>query len=492
MTDISKKGGKGDNWSSLLSELGLQDPQPADAKEAASRKDAEHFADETDGASFSSAVTGINDSMEKTGERPNDEAEKTAFPDPPPPPTLPYEKPTQKASFFDLLPKIDLFGMGAKEKVDKAFSEITDSVIPTVRHSIQETMEAIAPHRLEKVTEAERHPEKKHVPKPSTASATPADPWSALASQLGVLVSVPTPADAVQPESAAASSFKRDKTVDEPLSRSDKNPHEKQNRRDRPTKSSHETADEEIGWEPRKKRSDRKDRTSWEEKPRNPEAPSDPLPTKAFEVVLRKETRGRGDSFELGDVRHDAEYGRKRDRARQTDHEEEHADHGGSRRRGNRKRHDNSQAATTETVREDVESSFYSDTIREPAEDRPQRERRDRRRRGERKDETDRSVEEVAGEGSPTKERAETSLTWDMEDDSRPVERQPNRRRRGRSRSESTHPVETAEEDCFDDSEIQQLHRDIPNWNEAVATVVDINLTRRHSSRGNERGRGRR
>ncbi len=159
---MSNSPKKGDNWSSILADLGVA-PPPSESVTA------EEIASPGPMAQDSVAV------------------ELSAQPQP----GKPTEKPA-KSSFFDIFPKIDLFGSAKKEKVDLAVGGPTESIVPAVREAVkhardpvQDVIDVVMPSRLEKAKSSPAPSATTNAPKPRLS-----DPWSTLASQLGILSAV--------------------------------------------------------------------------------------------------------------------------------------------------------------------------------------------------------------------------------------------------------------------------------------------------------------
>jgi hypothetical protein len=98
----------------------------------------------------------------------------------------------------------------------------------------------------------------------------------------------------------------------------------------------------------------------------------------------------------------------------------------------------------------------------------------------------------------------DVETTWDIEEESKPVERSPHKHRRGRN-SENNIPsreYRTSSEETTDifetkltaneEMEMAQLHKNIPSWDEAIDQLVEHNIARRLQSSSPRNSGGRR
>ncbi|MDR1269603.1 MAG: hypothetical protein LBK82_08765, partial [Planctomycetaceae bacterium] len=137
---------------------------------------------------------------------------------------------------------------------------------------------------------------------------------------------------------------------------------------------------------------------------------------------------------------------------------------------------------------------------------------RERGRRGtrfeQREEKTERSISTSKTNNNEnrfaTDSYSENAETWDIDEASKPVERSYGKYRRGRSiekksldRDSYSPPEETATP--FDttltsneESDLVQLHKNIPSWNEAIYFLIESNITRHLQSSPSRNNTGRR
>ena len=169
---MDNKPKKSDSWSSLLSDLGIAEPEPVVETEVESTDDSqtENHVEPAEAESAAAAVQSDTRKVGKFGEGIL--------------PASPHAKPTQmssqasslgkkptKLSFFDRLASISLFGAGATEKVDRS------SKIPP---SFESPNEATQSKKLEKVEHQKKTESKPVEPRKTN------DPWTNIATQIGV------------------------------------------------------------------------------------------------------------------------------------------------------------------------------------------------------------------------------------------------------------------------------------------------------------------
>jgi hypothetical protein len=94
--------------------------------------------------------------------------------------------------------------------------------------------------------------------------------------------------------------------------------------------------------------------------------------------------------------------------------------------------------------------------------------------------------------------------TWDIEEESKPVERFPHKHRRGRNLENNTssrefrtlpeEPISAVETKPTTEEEMEmiQLHKNIPSWDEAIEQLIEHNIARRFQSSTPRNGGGRR
>ena len=465
MTENQKKTSAHDSWASLLTELGLEEPAPtpeASSPEPVATAVPEQAAQEEH--PFEMPPVG--------NERPETQSKPAS--------AEPTEKP-ERSSFFSMFPKFDLFSSSTKEKVDIAVAGLTESVIPAVREvqdAVQQTLDAVAPKRLEKVDE-EALRRRKEKRKPGRKN----DPWSVLASQLGVLAQggndedVDDHDDDETEAGAAAAADEKPVAMEKAVVREttaasrEEEPRERDRGRRRGDRRRRDSRDDRKAAEPTAEETESRPRGHGRDRVQSPretfaEELLPPIPTKAFESRPARETTAVNDDLP----------------------EREPEEHRGRRRRGRRRDEQETEGfgdrrPTVQERDDDGDDSFENRSRTPNVRDREDETRPGRRRRGSRTEE--------AAESMPRSNDLEDS-TWDMEDEARPVERG----RRGRSRSGRpprgvSAPVESSDDDHYEDTELVQLHQSIPSWGEAVATVVEVNISRRNQ-RSSGGGRGRR
>ncbi|MDR0609885.1 MAG: hypothetical protein LBG58_07235 [Planctomycetaceae bacterium] len=125
---------------------------------------------------------------------------------------------------------------------------------------------------------------------------------------------------------------------------------------------------------------------------------------------------------------------------------------------------------------------------RTESEERPRELVRERGRRGARFEPRERQQEQLAAKNNSRSEDIET--TWDIEEESKPVERSPHKHRRGknwenntpskehRTSSEKTTDIIDTKLTANEEMEIIQLHKNIPSWDEAIDQLVEYNIAR--------------
>ena len=165
------KPSKNDSWSSLLSELGVDDPvQRIEISEPTPEREPETAAPTTETATLAATV-------ESSPAVPPGKAGKFGLGIMSDAPPLSSGTP-KKQSFFDRLASISLFGAGATEKINPK------AIVPTVPETSGLAEEILEPKKLQKVEETPREPKKEDRPKIGAV-----DPWSKIATQLGVQAS---------------------------------------------------------------------------------------------------------------------------------------------------------------------------------------------------------------------------------------------------------------------------------------------------------------
>ncbi len=172
---MPNKTSKNDSWSSLLSELGVEDPAP--------QKPVGDTIVETAFEQPVSAEPVMNPeppaATPATGK--TSKFGSGILPETPSLPGSPKQgtpKKSQKISFFDRLASISLFGAGGSpEKINPAVI-VSDAAEPT------KIAEEIEPQKLKKVEETKTERKKPE----STPAIGAVDPWSKIATQLGVRV----------------------------------------------------------------------------------------------------------------------------------------------------------------------------------------------------------------------------------------------------------------------------------------------------------------
>lgn len=143
-------------------------------------------------------------------------------------------------------------------------------------------------------------------------------------------------------------------------------------------------------------------------------------------------------------------------------------------------------------------------------EERPRELVRERGRRGARFEPREMKQEQFVAKNNADENRfgsvshsADVETAWDIEEDSKPVERSPHKHRRGRNsennipnrehRTSSDEPSDIFETKLTanEEMEMTQLHKNIPSWDEAIDQLVEYNIARRQSPSSRNSG-GRR
>ena len=484
-----------DNWSSLLSELGIQQPLSSE-QQAESTVPAESIPDKPEGTdhpepgssqqpsvlneAFSDREATLDESDQGHG-RPVESAGKKSK--------------NGKSSFFDLLPKIDLFASSTKEKVNLAVTGLADAILPAVRDSVHNTIEALAPQRLEKVDDSPaRHRPSKKENVGKSSPATPGDAWSSLASQLGIIAAAAPPVES-EPSSREepipvsawsrpdkASRPGKDKTpegagpeMSESPKRNRQSRHEEADRRGETGQGRDRDSDRDSARNPerhevRDRRNERATsrKQGWDADTRREELPVDVSATWDH-GVSGKTIDFAADVFEAETpVTSDGRRGRD------------------TRRRGRHQdgRHRAMDASSNEESGPEVDLRA-AEALRKSGIDFETPLRESRRSRNWKRDRNGELP--ISTDPDPTLQETATG------DDSMQAERQQGRRKR-RVRGtlpdkKNARPADKAEEETYDDSELVQLQRGFPDWAEAVATVVDINLARQVQRQGGRRKR---
>ena len=166
---MQQKSSKQDSWSSLLSELGVEDPaQQTRASEVAQEQE---LTSEPEVTVTSTEITELPGKIGKFG--------SGIMPEIPSLSGNTKPKKPEKMSFFDRLASINLFGTGASEKIDP---KVITSTVPETSSLAKEILE---PKRLQKVEETPKEPKEESRPQIGAV-----DPWSKIATQLGVRVEI--------------------------------------------------------------------------------------------------------------------------------------------------------------------------------------------------------------------------------------------------------------------------------------------------------------
>jgi len=190
---MQQKSSKQDSWSSLLSELGVEDP-----------------IQKTEIAEPEAAVPVVDAPIPTETVEPPGKVGKFGSGILPEIPSLSGStkpKKPEKMSFFDRLASISLFGTGASEKID------TKVIAPTSPETSSLAEELLEPKRLPKVEETPKKPKEENRPQIGAV-----DPWSKIATQLGVR------AEAARSEPQAEQQAEEPQAVSEPQSEVDEIP----------------------------------------------------------------------------------------------------------------------------------------------------------------------------------------------------------------------------------------------------------------------------
>jgi len=198
---MQQKSPKQDSWSSLLSELGVEDPaqkvmtpEPTSEQESIPEPEtANPMVAAATQAVASEPVPSSKAGRFGMGIMP----EIPSFPGTAKPGAPGKPKKPEKMSFFDRLASISLFGTGASEKID------TKVITPTVPETSPLAEEILEPKKLQKVEETPRKPKDENRPQIGAV-----DPWSKIATQLGVRAKVveteaTTPPEPLEPRVTA-------------------------------------------------------------------------------------------------------------------------------------------------------------------------------------------------------------------------------------------------------------------------------------------------
>ncbi len=467
-----------DNWASLLTDLGLEEPildAPLENREigrveeatAESKAKVEETAavddlPEEEIGSFGAGLfdeplppaTVLSEKSSKPGKRQTPTESTSVVPEPP----SEQSSRTEKKSFLARFPKINFFGSSTKETLDavvegvkapslsgKSFTSSTLEKVPgSTERAIRRSQPAQAdPETLMKdpVARSENTSGKK-----PTESAQP-DPWSQIASQVGALTGEPQ-------GSKTANAEKK------PSSRPSQRDNAEQGRgRKRPPSMFEEPIRESEESLALKNMIGNGETPSYEEEERRLQSMFvDSRENRSEESVARE----------------------PRDRKPR---EEERGDRGqrSTDRRGRSEKQGRREYRQTPAPAEEQSSEM-------PKENRSE-EPRVRGRRGSRYAEDPQKqsspiVPPVSQPAAQTDAYDEPS-SWDVESESKPVER--GRRRRGRR---SDKPVQeqrqSMDPQAFDEDDspapamdFSQLHKKMPSWDEAIGAIVDGNIARR-------------
>ena len=460
-----------DNWSSLLSQLGMETSREESVAEPA----AEPFIVET-------SVSSVEE--------------------PPVPENTPFEEPKRsgesKRSFFDRFPKVNLFGSPPKDPLDAAVGGRQSTAKPT---------ETFTSKKLEKVdppygrTRREMEPDVPPVSAPAPVSKGN-DPWSLIASQVGNLAESEVADEPfgesprVVTESADSETTKQDFGEEPPREKRRAEPPRRDRRPppsmfdDAPVEESTEaTAVRSIlNAEEPKPFADAAERLSsifGEPPTRNDKEPE--------RHEHRRHVRGqRSDEFRQETSR-ERNFNRPN---RETDDDQREEERNVSERKfDNRKRE---------------ERSLEDRTGDEPR-PRPERGQRGTRYGKREHFETERSQGSRGG-APPEREPIpsgdddfKTGSIWDVEEESKPVERSgrrrsrhPERREQGAARSTRIREERESVTDLEDvtgsavasSGKFEQIHRNIPSWDDAISAIIEANVAR-HSKRVPDQRRGR-
>ena len=171
---MQQKSSKQDSWSSLLSELGVEDPiQRVTVSDPTSERESVSEPESTIPVAVAAIPAETSESPGKVGK-----FGKGIIPEIPSLPSTAkpaIPKKPEKMSFFDRLASINLFGTGASEKIDPKV------ITPTMTEPSNFVEEILEPKKLQKVEETPKEPKDRNRPQIGAV-----DPWSKIATQLGV------------------------------------------------------------------------------------------------------------------------------------------------------------------------------------------------------------------------------------------------------------------------------------------------------------------
>jgi hypothetical protein len=176
----------------------------------------------------------------------------------------------------------------------------------------------------------------------------------------------------------------------------------------------------------------------------------------------------------------------------------------------NEKRFDRTEKRFDQTEKHFDRTERHFDQI-DQTEEKPREMVRERGRRGVRFEPRETKQEQLIAKNNADENRlglvsrSENITTWDIEEESKPVERFPHKHRRSRnlendsasreyrtpSEEPPTHVFET-KLTTDEETNIAQLHKSIPSWDEAIDQLIEHNIARRFQSSTPRNGGGRR
>lgn len=505
-----------DQWSALLSDLGIEQPVETPSEASPSKQT------ETEPV-VAKEFNADTDSSQRTNER--DSASHGSARD--------RTEEAEKGNFFDKFPQIDFLGSSTREKVDLAVSGFTETILPAVRDTLQNTIDALSSQRLGKAESKDtvRTEPPKEKQRPAKASSRRSDPWSSLASQLGVLAGF-SPDDGEEMEDAPEIVDSDEKSPgavsskDETATKASEPSYSRKRTNSLAEQEVAESATSEARHaEPRNEDSrrsrrggrDRRNRKSFWDNEKGEEIPAAAEDVEAVSDSFSGREAATGRHFRDTDSPTPSEPTRskptqseptrpERDRrqsrrSRNSFFEDEpdqkplfeepiaereekaEGDSGfSSDRRGRRRRTPDRSKHEEENAEVDRRAAA---ALRESGIDFEPPRREDNVGSGRRsgRNRSSKNFAEETDNGFAVDEAA-----WVAEDETQPIERRRGRRSRSSRREESFRESESRDE-AADSADMAQLHRGFPDWEEAVSTVIEVNVARRSQRQS---GRGKR
>ncbi|MDR3110958.1 MAG: hypothetical protein LBU65_14915 [Planctomycetaceae bacterium] len=419
----------------------------------------------------------------------------------------------------------DTFAAIAVNTVDKAVTELSENILPTVHDAVQDTLDAILQQNYEEAKQARQSQQQSQPPqdsKPQKKTVKKKDQWATFASELGVPVDEVDEVEEYIVDTDDSQTEIREHAYDSVPHSRERNT---ENRHREPQAETRVVDEWEVlrsQWQGGRRsgnveqerqevqvKQEVQTRRERQDNPRQSERQDDKR------NVRQQGGRGEMRRDERGDNRReDSRRDERGDNRREDSRREERGDNRreDSRRdeRSDNRREDSRRDERSDNRREDSRRDERSDNRREREPRRDERDERNEEFREERNNERSSEPRRRGGRGSSNKVSAPESRPLENTDfaDSRDENedtrerydrntgRNPKRRPPRQPRQNTETPEREPADEHYDANELTTLHNGgIPGWGEAVATVIDVNLARRNArqnSGSNNSGRGRR